>query len=142
MVVADKTYLSQGFRDWLQRLIASSNLTPNRLALEAQVDQSHLSKILRGAANASEPVMKAIAPRIGLDPVALVQQAAADRMGVTTSAPEPAPRLPFDAAAVSPIGDTKTPPAKSAGGVFDPARPAWHDLDRHAIRRPSGDARG
>lgn len=43
---------------------------------------------------------------------------------------------------VSPIGDTKAPPADLAGGVFDPARPAWHDLDRHAIRRPSGDARG
>jgi transcriptional regulator with XRE-family HTH domain len=116
---------------------AELGLTQREVAAAAGMEPGTLANLEVGRVTRSPraDTLSKLARGLRVSPDVLSRLASGD------DAPAPIPRLPFDAA-VSPIGDTKTPPADLAGGVFDPARPAWHDLDRHAIRRPSGDARG
>jgi transcriptional regulator with XRE-family HTH domain len=80
--VARKDDVSDGFRAWLAHRIATSvHVTPNQVALEAEVDQSQLSKILRGKERATDSVLAKIGPPLGIKPEQMILLATADRLG-------------------------------------------------------------
>src|SRR4051812_705783 len=82
MRVALNEMLSEPFRAWLLDLIERSDAgSINAVALRSDVDQSQLSKVVRGKLRATEPVLVKIAPHIGLTPERLVLLATIDRAG-------------------------------------------------------------
>lgn len=129
MLVAEKQYLSQDFRDWLNACIARTEYkTPNRLALEVQVDPSHLGKILRGVAHPSEPVMRAIAPKLHMGADELVTRSQVDLIGGIE-------RIRRDMPEAFKPGASAIPPAIPAPDPLDSIQPPLSDLERPVARR-------
>jgi transcriptional regulator with XRE-family HTH domain len=117
VLVAAKQYLSPEFREWLLTLIKAKGFTPNGLAIESQVDPSHLGKILRGVVHPSEPVLRAIAPKLGLSPSGLEVRAQVDLIGGIERLRQ------------------EMPEAFGPPDPLEAIRPALSDLERPVVRR-------
>lgn len=71
--------VSAEFRERLVALRKQAGLSQNQLAADAGVEQGAVNKAEAGIRDYSDALLMAIAPHLGLDPVALVRQAAEDR---------------------------------------------------------------